>query len=337
MTSPERQFVKTATNPLNPKHRADMDPRDPGLGIHKALTVVVAVDAETVKEFALTVRTWFRFARPLFDHPWIIIYDESQLDGMPDILRAIHAHTCDDNRRESENLCHALLEALDAAIPWPFPNHPEWGKKYGPGEHPDPPVYENQREKMLSAFCYVASYVRTSHWMKLDSDVTRGPEHLGVPLYQPEWITGDPERGTKPKDVVASPWGYTKPAHQMYDVYRWAKNIELSQQIDNPGFAWPHAPKLYLPVSPEASTVRHQRFASWVSIYSKIFTLEAMTTAWRFAGPCKIPIPSQDGYHYYMAELLGAKVERFRFKNLGYKHWVSQKKLKAYCRELNLI
>lgn len=341
MSQPETSQAKTPA-----QVRSRRDPEDPGLGIIPGVTVVIAVDASTVKEFALSVRTWWRYARPLFDLRWILIYDSGEFTGTPedgtpetglpggldDVFQAINEHTSDRNQKESDCLCAALDECVETVVPWPFPNHPEWGKRYAPGEKPSAPEYENQREKMLSAFCYAAPYVRTTHWMKIDTDVTRDPVFLGLPLYQDNWITGKGFRDGKPRDVVASPWGYTKPAKQMAEMHEWATNIAAIREI-----SWPNEPKLYLPDDPDATRVRHPRFASWVSIYSKRFTLEAMTTAWQFSGPCKIPIPSQDGYHFYMAEILGAKVERYRFKRLGYRHWVSQKKLKEYVRNLGLI
>lgn len=163
----------------------------------------------------------------------------------------------------------------------------------------DPPhQYETQRERMLTAWIYAANTATTPWWLKIDADVVALD---GRAWWQPEWFSGD-------SVFVASPWGYTKPADQMAQLDRWAEG--------RPELA--HTEPLALPYSPTSNKCVHPRMASWVSFYRTDWSQWAARLAQRHCGPYRAPIPSQDGYHWYLAARTKAPYTRHRMRRCGW-------------------
>ncbi|NUQ65972.1 MAG: hypothetical protein HUU20_26220 [Pirellulales bacterium] len=151
-----------------------------------------------------------------------------------------------------------------------------------------------QRERMLTAFVHApCKYVDTPYWLKIDTDTVAT---AAGPWYDPAWFAEAPA-------LVASPWGYTRPGVWIDQLEAWAdRHAQL-------GLFEP----LGLRVASGAGAVRHRRLASWLCF---------VNTAWsRLAAsysPQRLPVPSQDTYHWYLAARRGDGIVRARMKNFGW-------------------
>lgn len=174
---------------------------------------------------------------------------------------------------------------------------------------PWPPVgleYANQRGKMLAAYVHVPpEYVRTRYWVKVDTDV------IAV-HHDPRWIPLD---FFGSRNVIAAPrWGYTKPANQMALLDEWGDGVPGLQD----------RPPLNLLYDPAGNKCPHSRFCSWV------FWVD---TAWsaEVAGYCQhgwLPVPSQDGYHFYCCARRGDSWAKYGAKGFGWTNTPRLAKLK---------
>ena len=155
----------------------------------------------------------------------------------------------------------------------------------------------SQRHKMLAGFVHVpAQFVQTRYWLKLDTDAVA----TGVDNWiNNDWFDEEP-------GIVAQRWGYTKPVNQMSYLDKWAETYDMSG----------HA--LGIPVGDGATKLVHPRIASWCGFFSQQLTAIAAAYAEKHCGRGQIPVPSQDGYHWYMSKRLGYKVVRANFKNRGW-------------------
>ncbi len=150
----------------------------------KDLTIVVGVDANTWKQFCLSVQTW-KLNRPeMWSMPWVVFYDHSQLS-----FEFVSAH---------------LIGTFDIpnfkTVAWP----------------PDNVRYESQREKMLSGHVYIPGmYVETEWHAKIDTDVVAHRRDDWLPA---EWF--EQENGVLPA-YVAPRWHYTKGAGFLQRLEEW--------------------------------------------------------------------------------------------------------------------
>lgn len=160
--------------------------------------------------------------------------------------------------------------------------------------------YHSQRERMLSGFVHAARYVQTPWWVKIDTDA--------VALRESDWAPADWFERPEPPVWVASPWGYTKPADQMARLDDWADGVPQLRE---------HA-RLDLPYEDGARRCRHKRMASWVSFYRSDWTRWASDLARHYCGLDRIPVPSQDGYHFYLAARTKAPTLRAQMKRRGW-------------------
>lgn len=156
-----------------------------------------------------------------------------------------------------------------------------------------------QRHTMLAGFVHVpATQVFTPYWLKLDLDVicTRGGDWI-----QDSWFDNIPA-------IVAPPWGYTKPIDQMDRLDAWATN--------SLGFR-DHLP-LNLPRGENTTMLRHPRICSWLAFFNTTFSRLCSEMATLGCGEGQIPVPSQDGYLWYMATRLKWAVNRVDMKAAGW-------------------
>ena len=81
---------------------------------------------------------------------------------------------------------------------------------------------------------------------------------------------------------------------------------------------------LDLPYNPESGTLRHTRLASWICFFN---------TAWskvvsKYASYPTIPVPSEDGYHFYIAERREDPYKLTNFKKRGWANFSKIRKLR---------
>jgi len=164
--------------------------------------------------------------------------------------------------------------------------------------------YEPQRVKMLSGFVFVpARHVETEYWLKLDLDT--------VAIGQDDWI--DDNWFDAAPGIVAHPWGYTKPADQMQQLDTWAEYAHVFDELSVVG-------PLNLIPNVGSTMVRHHRIISWCGFFETQFTQTAAKMAERTIGKDRLPVPSQDGYLWYVAKRLGLIVVRANMKSRGWGH-----------------
>lgn len=194
------------------------------------------------------------------------------------------------------------LPSLNAQfIPWPPLNT---DVDYGPG---DGTKWSNpQRHKMLAGFVHVAAaYVKTDYWLKLDADVIATGMDDWI---NPNWFYLDPA-------IICPPWGYTKPPDQMDQLNRWVENnkdrLSRSLTVQTPPLAG-------MTPEPGSKALRHKRICSWCGFFRTDFTRYCSSMATRTAGIGKLPVPSQDGYMWYVAKRTGEGIVRADMKARGW-------------------
>jgi hypothetical protein len=265
-------------------------------------TLVVGVDAKHLRQLAQVWPTWIKHKPSLLDHPMIAFYDESV---------------------KEEELAEVLKESNDrkklATIGWPWQYVDYDGDGLSKWENP-------QREKMLSGFVYVSSAcVKTPYWLKLDTDVVATGMDDWIDPEWFKWYQGDPA-------IVAQPWGYTKPADQMLKLDEWVKRSGNDLHELN------SFPPLKLVPNPGSEQVCHKRIISWCGFFSTDLSKVCVDYAMRTVGPCRLPVPSQDGFMWYVAERMGLPIIRSQMKSRGWEHWTTFENIeKAVERSLHGI
>jgi len=197
--------------------------------------------------------------------------------------------------RESDVLS-CVQHPIVKPIPWP---HRWIDREVWPGagecKWDDP-----QRHKMLAGFVYVGELVQTPYWLKLDTDVLA----TGMDNWIDErWFEGEPA-------IVAQPWGYTIPPDQMQRLDQWVDHYRLPQFQDT-------EPLRLIP-APGAERLRHKRICSWCAFFNTRFTQLCADLARASVGNGILPVPSQDGYMWYVAKRLGKEIRRVQMKNRGW-------------------
>lgn len=244
-------------------------------------TVVIAVDEKHVSELELVWPNWCEKKPSIRDRPIIVILDD-QLSSDA-FVRAENVF----QKHSSKNLMTIVF--------WPGVLRKEIAYENDPSTR----FGNAQRYRMLSSFVHVpAMCVETPYWLKLDLDAVA----TGIDDWiQEEWFEGSPA-------IIASGWGYTKPANQMLELDKWAENIAFRSE------------PLNLAPEPGSSLVRHSRIISWCGFFSTGFTKYCSEMATMTCGLGKLPCPSQDGFMWYVAQRSGLKINTVRMKNFGWKH-----------------
>ena len=171
-----------------------------------------------------------------------------------------------------------------------------------------------QRGKMLAGFVHVpATQVFTPYWLKIDLDVRATQTGDWV---QPWWFVGTPA-------IVAPPWGYTKPIDQMDKLDRWCEG------------RMPSTSPLNIPRGDGTTMLRHPRICSWLAFFNTDFSRLCSTLAKGYCGLGQIPVPSQDGYTWYLATRLGRPIHRVDMKAAGWDVKANFSKVKKAIEEQN--
>jgi hypothetical protein len=250
-------------------------------------TTVVALDERTIDQLRLTWPTWVRHRPEILERPLFIIVDSIATD-----------------KNEQQGTLILWGRRLKEIIQ--HPNMTLYGTPPGP--------WPSQREKMLTAFVLAPPMaVKTPWYLKIDADAVAmrsDPNWIQDEWFEPMTVRS----GTKAvfwarsysiqPAFVASSWGYSKPATAMETMDKWAN--------DHPAFAG--TKPLNLPYEPGASRVRHPRMASWVMFGS----MEFIRFAASLCNNGRLPLPSQDGYVFYVAKRLGWPYRTVKMKRLGW-------------------
>lgn len=157
----------------------------------------------------------------------------------------------------------------------------------------------DQREKMLTALVKCAPLIETEWMLKLDCDVL-------AKTYDPKWCTKELSQvccGQVNEPVFIAPaWGYTKPANAVDILDDWAD----AQKI----------PGKRLNIKGMQDTVRTPgRIISYV-FFGKT---EWLKKAASLSGE-RLPLPSQDTYHWYLARRTETDFRHMNALGLGWQH-----------------
>lgn len=161
---------------------------------------------------------------------------------------------------------------------------------FPPGHH------ITQRERMLTALTYAAKVVSTDWFLKLDTDsIAFGGDDS---LLDTDWDEDD-----SPPDVVAPRWGYTKPGHWIDELDRWADLVA------------PHNAKPFRRMS--GGVAKSSRIISYAMLGRTEFVRQCLA---KVNGNGRLPVPSQDTFTWYAAELFQRRIKRLNPHTIRWKH-----------------
>lgn len=205
-----------------------------------------------------------------------------------------------DRDQVSNQMLRSIPHPRLTTVAWPPP-----GAKFEGGSG----KFENaQRYKMLAGFVHVpAVFVNTPYWLKLDTDV--------VATGQDDWV--DPSWFTLNPAIVAHKWSFTKPPDQMQKLDDWADNV--------PSLA--HYPRLNLKAPTGATRLGHRRIISCIGFFSRAHTMKCSGLAAHRTELHHLPVPSQDGFMWYVAARTGAGIVRINAKARGWEHWSTRRNI----------
>jgi hypothetical protein len=193
-----------------------------------------------------------------------------------------------------------LVLLIDSRAGWrgidDWLDHPHWSGHLWPFDAEG----ASQRERMLSAFVLgVPDLVETPYWLKIDVDALPvRPTGQSPSFPDPAWFADSPA-------LISNPWGYTKPGEWVNRLESWAETIpDLARR-----------PPLGLHCPPGVLRFRHRRIISWMCFVRTDWSREVAAYV-----PDRLPVPSQDTFHWYCAARRGDLVRCVNFKNRGWKH-----------------
>ncbi len=169
-----------------------------------------------------------------------------------------------------------------------------------------------QRERMLTSFVKIPpAMVETPYWLKIDCDVVAfAPGNFVNPM----WFVG------KYPSLIGPGWRYTKPAEWPGMLDKWADTVDPLC----------HFPGLNLPEpTPGQETIATKRVCSWFMFISTAFSKQVADYC-----PGRLPVPSQDTLHWYVAQRQGDTIIRHQFRNDGWQTISSWKRRKIRIAEI---
>jgi hypothetical protein len=201
----------------------------------------------------------------------------------PEIMRQPLLLVCDGHAKSEQQWARSLAEITGL--------HPRCTLAFCGGERITP-----QRERMLTALVEAAKWVKTPWLLKLDTDAIATTP---APWLFLEWFMDQPA-------IVASPWGYTKPAEWMQALDAWADGqAELSRRRPPPRRV-------------VGNMAKCRRIISWLMFARTDFAQRAWSAMTDHTG--RLPVPSQDTCLWYYAERVGAAIKRVKFQRFGWRH-----------------
>lgn len=251
-------------------------------------TTVVGVDDKHFEQLRIVWPTWAKHKPQIVSQPMVVFVDN-------------------DSKVTEDAVRNLLRHKQLRVMRWPDDGQTFQGNTTCRFHHP-------QRYKMLAGFVHVpARLVSTPYWLKLDTDV--------VAVGTPDWIDDRWFRGNP--SIVAHAWSFTKPPNQMEILDDWVKNNREQLLVLN------EYPPLDLhPESPESERLGHRRIISWCGFFSTTMTRLASGLAERVCGPGQLPVPSQDGYLWYVATRMQTEVVRTSMKKRGWEWWSTMRNVK---------
>lgn len=259
-------------------------------------STVVGVDQYHFWQLAMTWPTWKRHKPSLLKQPMVVFCNSSE--------PFFH-------RKVKQMIDHPDLRTIE----WPISGL-DWDRQEGKrGDKFSIP----HRAMMLSGFVYVpAAFVQTSHWLKLDTDVVATGMDDWI---DPAWFDGCPA-------IVSHRWTFTRPADQMLKMDQW---VEKNRERMPPEIA--RSEPLNLVPRPGWDRVGHKRIISWCGFFDTTWTRSTAMLTRQTDGTFRLPIPSQDGFLFYMAARGGKKVVRANMKSRGWQHWSTWDNIEKHARE----
>ena len=240
------------------------------------------------------------------DFTTVVATDEKYLDQFRSTYPTWAKH-------KKEIVEHPLVVIADSTtLKWR-----DWRDKLSWLDHPDWTLSTwdwdvegmSQRELMLSAFVLYAPFlVNTKYWLKIDTDAVASN---GDPWILSEWFEGDPA-------IVASGWGYTKPASSLDVLELWAETVPALASCASLGIV----------TTPGAECYSHKRIGSWLAFFDTAWTRDVSL----FVDE-RLPVPSEDTYHWYCAARMERMVQRVNFKAMGWQNWHTRRTREAKIAE----
>lgn len=256
-------------------------------------TLVLGVDRRHLDQLAITWQSWRQHKPSLTKSPLCVFFDHEEV--APKEIPAVLGRSQD-----------VLLVA------WPPP-----GVEYAGDPHGEKWQLP-QRHKMLAGFLHVpAVAVHTPYWLKLDTDV--------VATGCDDWICGS--WFDREPAIVSHRWSFTKPARQMQDLDDWVDRHQETLEV----FA--HYPPLNLRPEPGAERLGHKRIISWCAFFDTVVTRYAADCANKTVGMYQMPIPSQDGYAWYIAARLKLGIQRVNMRARGWQQWATDHNIRRAVEE----
>lgn len=236
-------------------------------------TVTIAVDNEHLDELRCVLPTWLRHKPELFSVPWVVVaHHEVEHAEMMAVLS--------DAAERINDSGNSLTTAWASFIPG-----------------------ANNRETMLSALVLQApNYVRTPYYLKIDTDVVALPSPGGGWI-KDEWFVPDTE--CERPAIIASPWGYTKPAEWLGTLDRWGDEVPYC------GLHRMRKPDRIV----VGNVARSQRIISWLMFGRADLTRMVATMCGQ-----RLPVPSQDTTLWYVAERMNWPIRRAKMSAYGWRH-----------------
>ncbi len=243
-------------------------------------TLVVGVDAKHLQQLAMVWPTWLKHKPSFRTTPFLIFRDRDQV--MEQEVREVMG----GHRRLT------IVEWPPKPMTFAGNNTNKWTNA--------------QRYKMLAGFVHVpAMHVKTPYWLKVDTDTVATGQADWI---DPNWFWGTPA-------IISQRWGFTKPADQMMALDRWVDRSKWKLPL----WASTTEPLNLIPM-PGWSRVKHGRIISWCGFFLTSFTRSCAQMANDTCGDYQLPVSSQDGYTFYVAERAGLGVLRVGMKSKGWQH-----------------